>query len=485
VRARQIWLISLCVTATACTVGPDYRLPEHAKVGNTAANGAFTSGNEAVFADKALPDHWWKLYDDARLDAYIDEAFAANDDLRAADANLLRAAYVVQEAIAGQLPVTTVTGSVGFARPPLTTEGFPGSAAYAAGVSLAFPLDAFGGIRREIEAARANAGVVQAARDDVRVTVAAAVTRSYVAVCSANRTLASTQRVLDVEQSTLSSTQRLFLNGRNTAFDVTRAQAAVDQSAAAIPPVLANRKAAVYELAALLGRVPENYPKEVESCATPPPLVRQMPVGDGAALIRRRADIREAERKLAAATASIGVATAQLYPQISFGGSVGTGGVLSAFGSNKQLSFSFGPLMTWTFPNRAIAHARISEAGAQADQASANFDGVVVEALRQTETALDDYAREFERNRRLKQARDSAAQALDQANRLFRFGRTDFLSVLSAQAALADSETTLSSSDAALIDKQIGVFLALGGGWDGPDTKPDARGENEPVAKRD
>ncbi|HET8611143.1 MAG TPA: TolC family protein, partial [Sphingomonas sp.] len=327
-------------------------------------------------------------------------------------------------------------------------------------------LDLFGRIRRAVEAATADAEATAAARDEVKVTVAAAVTRNYAAACSANRTLDATRRVLTIERRTLDATQRLFRGGRGTAFDVTRAQAAVDQSAAAIPSILAQRQAALYALGALLGRAPADYPRAVESCAAPPTLKQFLPIGDGSALIRRRPDIREAERELAAATATIGVETAGLYPSVSLGGSAGLGGPFSGIGGGSSFGFSLGPLISWSFPNRAVAHARIAEAGAAAEAAEARFDGSVIEALRQTETALDAYARAIEQVRDLARARDSAAKAADQADKLFRFGRTDFLSVLSAEANLANAEATLAQTRAALVDRQIDVFLALGGGWE-------------------
>ncbi len=456
----------LVLVLAACTAGPDYRVPEHAMAKAPSANGPFASGHEAAFANAPLPDHWWRLYDDPRLDGYVKEALAANTDLRAADANLKRATAVVREAEVARLPVATLSGSGGVARLQGSTERLPGSAVYSLGGSVAYPLDLAGGIRRGIEAARDDDEATRAARDQVRVTVAAAVTRSYAATCSANRTLAATERVLDLQRQTLDVTERLAKGGRGTAFDVTRAQAAVDQSAAAIPSIIAERQAALYEIAALMGRAPADYPRELETCPAPPELKRLLPIGDGAQLIRRRADIRSVERSLAAATATIGIEMAQLYPQVSLGGSAGFGGPISAIGTGSQFSLSFGPLVTWTFPNRALAHARIAEAGASAEAASAQFDGTVIGALQQTETALSAYAREIDRDRNLQRARDDAEKATGQADRLFRFGRTDFINLLTAQSSLASAEATLAASQAAVVDRQIDVFLALGGGWE-------------------
>jgi multidrug efflux system outer membrane protein len=457
-------LLALALSGCA-TVGPDYARPDSAVVNRPAAKSAFASGGEKAFADVPLPDHWWQLYGDARLDSYVTEALAANTDLKVADANLRQADAVVAEIAAGRTISTAIGGGTTLARPYGTGGTLPGTVGYDLGISLAYPLDLSGRITRAIEAAQGDAEAVAAARDDVRVTVAAETARSYAAACTANLVLAANNRVLVLQRQTLDVTKRLQRGGRGTAFDVTRAQSAVDQSEALIPAAVATRTAALYRLATLMGRAPADYPKEVEACAAAPTMRQPLPIGDGAALIRRRPDIRAAERTLAAATARIGVATANLYPQVSLGGSAGFTGPISAFGSGDAFHVGLGPLITWTFPNRRITRAQIAEAGAAADAALAQFDSTTLEALRATETALSAYAREGDRNASLARARASAATAADQAARLYRFGRTDFLSLLTAQAALTTAEANLAASDALLIDRQVDVFKALGGGW--------------------
>lgn len=466
-RARTIIAGLASAGLAACTAGPDYRLPERAVARAPAATGPFVGVANRAFAPAPLPPRWWHLYDDARLDAFEAEALAANTDLRAAEANLRRASFAIREAQAARTVQTDLSGGTEASQVGNYTLPTPGTAlAYSLGISLAYPLDLAGQIRRGIEAARDNAEAVEAARDQTRVTVAAAVARNYVAACSANVTLAATERVLAVQRRTLDVTRRLQRGGRGTAFDVTRAQAALDQSAAAVPAILATRRSALFALAALLGRPAAQFPREVESCAAPPRIGRPLPIGDGAALIRRRPDIRQAERALAAATATIGVETAALYPQVSLGGSAGLAGPFSTLGTGSTFGGSLGPLISWSFPNRKAVRARIDEAGAAADAAAAQFDGQVLTALRQAETALEADAREIDRDRRLEAARDDAARAADQANRLFRFGRTGLLELLTAQASLATAETTLAQSRATLADRQVDVFLTLGGGWD-------------------
>jgi NodT family efflux transporter outer membrane factor (OMF) lipoprotein len=461
----RLAILSLA-SMTACTVGPNYRLPERAAAVDPSGQKPFVSASGGGVSSEPLPDHWWRLYDDSRLDGFVQEGLKANRDLGAAEQNLSRAAYAVYEAQSEKLPETALSGEVGISTPPLPrASGLPLGGVYSLGGSVSYPLDLAGGIRREIEVAKANEQASLAVRDEVRTTVAAAITRNYVAACSGNQTLASAQKVLDIETQTLRATERLKLGGRATAFDVTRAHAAVDTSAAAIPPIVAQRNAAVFSLTALLGRLPADYPRDVQACSTPPALLAVIPVGDGAALIRRRPDIREAERRLASATASIGVETAALYPEVSLGGSVGMSGPISAFSNKSQISVSVGPLVTWTFPNIVTTRARIAEAGAAARAAEDNFDSAVIDALRDTETSLDAYVQEIKHNASVLAARDSAVDANNQAWRLFRFGRTDFLSVLNAQENLASAESALATSNATLIDKQIGVFVSLGGGW--------------------
>lgn len=453
-------LLSACATA-----GPDYRPPEHSVATQPKATGAFIAASGASVSQAPLPDKWWRLYADPRLDTLVEQALAANADLRAADANLARADAIVREARAGRTITTSISGGESLARPSGTGESLPGVLAYDLGLSAAYPLDLRGKIARAIEAAQADAEAVAAARDAVRVSVAAATTRAFADVCAANYALGVNRTVVALQRQTLNATRRLQRGGRGTAFDVSRAQAAVDQSAASLPAFEGKRQAALYLLATLLGKPPADYPADIATCTTLPTLTATLPVGDGAALIRRRPDIRAAERSLAADTARIGVAMADLYPQVSLGGSVGLTGPVKSFGSTSSFGFSLGPLLSWSFPNRPVVRARIAQAGAQVEADVAQFDGTVLEALRQVETGLEAYRRDQDSATALARARDSAAHSAGQAGRLFRFGRSDFLSLLDAQRSLANAETSAAAAQVALVDDQISLFLALGGGW--------------------
>ncbi|MDA5338189.1 efflux transporter outer membrane subunit [Stenotrophomonas maltophilia] len=467
VRTVRGGLLALLLPMTACVSGPNYHLPANAIAASPQAARAFISGQDASFSRDVPPDRWWQLYGDPQLDAYVREALAANTDLRAAEANLRRASATVLEYRARGAVQADVDASGTLTHAGGYTQASAAPQSYALGLHLSYPLDLAGGIRRGIEAANADAEAVAAARDQVRVVVAAAVTRAYLQVCTRNHTLTATRQLLAIQHATLEATRRLAAGGRGTDFDVSRAGAAVNRSAAAVPHLLAERQAALFELAALMGRVPADYPREAEACPQPPELEQALPVGDGWQLLQRRPDIRAAERSLAAATAMIGVETADLYPRVTLGGSLGTAGTRRQLLSADGFGVSVGPLLSWHWPNRRVAKARIAAAGANAEATLASFDGVVLQALRQTETALSACTQELERERSLAQARGDAERAAGQAQQLYRYGRIDFLDVLSAQAALADAESALAASRAQRVDRQMDVFLSLGGGWAG------------------
>jgi NodT family efflux transporter outer membrane factor (OMF) lipoprotein len=456
----------LALALSACaTAGPDYRPPEHSAATTPDAQGAFNSAQGTRFSQDELPDHWWRLYDDPQLDTLVGQALSANADLRQAEANLTRAQAVLREAEAGREITTTTEGGLTLARPSSTGISLPGVVAYDLGLSASYPLDLNGRIRRAIEASAADVEAVAAARDYLRMSIAAATANAYAQVCSANYLFAVNQRVVALQGQTLEATRRLAGGGRGTAFDVSRAKAAVDESAAALPAYQAARQNGLYLLAALLGRAPADYPREVENCAALPALRTALPVGDGAALIRRRPDIRQAERAVAGDTARLGVEMADLYPQVSIGGSVGLAGPLKNLGSGNAFGISLGPFLSWSFPNRPVVKARIAQADAQVQADLAGFDATVLEALRQTESALETYRRDAEQAAALERARASAAISESQARRLFRFGRGDFLSLLDAQRSLADAEVRAAAAQARLVEDQINVFLTLGGGW--------------------
>jgi len=470
-RASVAALVAAAAVLAGCTtVGPDYHLPAQADINAPAAKGAFagvTAG--AKVTDAPLPDHWWRLYRSADLDRLETSAFAANTDLRLAEANLQRSQALVEEAKASGQPNLVLNLDAG--RAQLSAEQYlepstlPPVNLYDVGLSASYQLDLFGRIRRGVEAAKADDEAVQAARDLVRVTVAAEVAQAYVDVCNAGAELSAAHASLALQQQSLELTRRLVDGGRGSRMGLTRAEGQIDQFRASIPTLEAIRQNGLYRLAVLTGKPPASFDASLASCAATPVLDQPIPVGDGAALLRRRPDVRIAERRLAAATAEIGVATSALYPNISLGASVGSTGVTEDLLKADTNRYMIGPGVTWEL-NHSMARARIQAAKATAVADLAHFDGVVLNALGEVESALNVYAHDLERQKRLDAARAQAVSALDDARRLQAVGRTGSAPTLEAQRALASLDLAVAGLGAQIARDQVALFLALGGGWE-------------------
>lgn len=451
--------------AGGCAAGPDYHRPEP----KAAASGAFVTQANAFDPTAPLPDQWWKLYNDPALDALVAQALVANTDLRVAAANLAKARATLNEAKTGRLPATDINGGVSYG------DGMQGAGgaftqdqaqwSQNGSLALSWEVDLFGRVSRAVEAARADAQAVEAARDAVRVTVAAETTRAYLDACSYAHALGVAQDSWRVSTDSLRLVTAQEKAGSVGKFDVERAAAAAAASArAAIPALEAQHQVALFELAALLGATPADIPLSARQCTTPPAPVAALPVGDGASLLRRRPDLRQAERQLAADTARIGVATAALYPKISLGGSGNVFRNDSVHGDDS-LSFSVGPLLSWSFPNISVARARIRQAEAQGDASLATFDGTVITALKQVEQALTNVAREEERLAALDEAEARSARAFALANQRYRAGAVGLLDLFVAQSALLDTRAIRAASLQRLSSLRIDLFKALGGGW--------------------
>jgi len=458
-RGRIAAGVSAIALAACTTVGPDYVRPvPEAAAGHTllgAASPAYT-GNEP-------PGRWWSLFADPALDRLVGRALAANTDLRVAAANLARARAVLRETRAERLPSTEATGSITYADPPGPGEA---DTSYDVGLDIGYQLDLFGRIRRAVEASRADVGAVQAAFDVTRISVAAETARAYADACSTGGQLRVARDSVRIQEETFDLTRRLVAGGRGTALDTGQAVALLEQTRAAIPPLETRRSAALFRLAVLTGVPPAQFPPEAAACVAPPAVAHPIAVGNGASLLARRPDVRQAERELAAATARIGVATAELYPDIRIGVSVGsTATSVGDLVSSSGFRFGLGPLISWTFPNTSIARARIAQAEAGAQAALARFDGAWLGALEEAETALTRYANGLERVAALRRGRAGSAEAARIARLRYRAGRESFQIVLEAERTLAQTESSLAQAEAELSDDLVLLFLALGGGW--------------------
>ncbi len=459
-------IAGLLPTLFACTtVGPDYKVPRDAVITDPAAGAALVDADSKITTRDAVPDDWWRLYDDPKVDELVKRALLANTNLRVAAANLQRSIANYHEVEAENL----VQGSVSAAtqRTQLSGESFLQTKKVPVlnigdyGIGVSYLLDLFGKLARADEAALANVEASQAALDSVRVAVVAQTVRAYVEGCAASHELHVAERQLEIQERAVSLTRRLVAAGRNEPGDVAQANAQAERLRAVLPQFKARQASASYRLSVMLGEPPGLVRQD---CHGLPVVQRPVPVGDGTALLRRRPDVRQAERELASHVARIGVATADLFPTVRLGASAGVTGVLDDLGSGATVRWGVGPMITWNFPsNGALPH--IHGVRAASDAALARFDGVVLKALEETRTALSAYGYELERNAGLQKSRDAAAVAATEKRELYAGGKVSSLTSLDADRVLADVEQALADSDAQVALKQVALFEALGGGW--------------------
>jgi NodT family efflux transporter outer membrane factor (OMF) lipoprotein len=454
-----------------CRVGPNYHAPSAPK----GAEGSLISVKPELESADPSPEAWWRLYQDPRLDGLVSDALKANRDLAAADANFAAARAVLTAAHAARYPSTVATAGGLYGRDAVTDEilelgGHPPQTVWLFEdvFQAAYEIDLFGRVHRSIEAANANADAVAAARDGLKVIVVAETARAYAAICALGQELAVARHSLDVVANEAQITAHRREAGASSDYDVARAQALVAQVRSSIAPLEGQRRAAIYELGAVLGRTPADAPAGLESCVLPPSLKSLIPVGDGAALLKRRPDVRQAERRLAAATANIGVATADLYPTIRLAGLYGGAATeLSQLNTSAGRIWGVGPEISWAFPNMAGPRARVRQAKAAQAAALASFDAVVLEALKETEQALSLYGAALDSRQSLGEARDRIHTAFNIAHDEFLAGSLSNLDLLTAEQTLVALDAGVAAADASLVQDQIAVFKALGGGWQG------------------
>ncbi|MBQ1498467.1 MAG: efflux transporter outer membrane subunit [Sphingomonas sp.] len=463
---RTLALIAAGLTLSGCVVGPNYVSPAP----KAPAQGDLSQAKAPGFVADEPPADWWKLYDTPVIDRLVGEALAANTDLRVAAANLRQARASLRETRAQRLPTTSVTSKATHARVPGASLGIPGSSfegdTYDVGLDLSYQVDLFGKITRAIQAGRADLGASQAAYDLSRVTVVAETIRAYSDACAAGEQLKVASQTLKLQEDTFDLTRRLEAGGRGTGLETSQGAALLEQTRAQVPVYEAQRKAALFRLAVLTGKPPADAPADVASCETVPVVKQAIPVGNGATLLARRADVRAAERRLAAASARIGVATADLYPNISIGGSIGSTALAPKdMFNSSSFRFSIGPMLSFSFPNMSVARARIAQAEAGADAALATFDGTWLTALQDTETALANYVAQGQRVEALRRGRDQSAEAARIARLRYRAGAEPFQTVLDAERSLATNELSLAQAESSFSDATVTLFLALGGGW--------------------
>ncbi|MFK3978684.1 efflux transporter outer membrane subunit [Shewanella vesiculosa] len=464
-RGMRPTCLAMAVSAfvAGCSSGPDYKTPSTPD----PVGASFVSQPGSVDSNKMLPTQWWKLYQDPTLELLVEEALKANTDLRVALANIDRSRAVYGEARSGQYPATQVSAGVGYGRDQTSWSGTgqaPSQWHSTGGLDIAYEVDLFGRVRRDIEAAQYDADAVAAAYDATRLVVVAETTRSYVDACAYGESMEITQSSIELAQKNLSIISSQQQVGAASRLDVERAGLTLARTQATLPLLRHQHDAALFELAALMGRTPSQIPDAAKVCTKAPEIAGKLPVGNGANLLRRRPDVRQAERRLAADTARIGVSVADLYPQITLGASVNYLRNDNLKG-DRVWSFSLGPLISWSFPNTMVVRSHIAQAKAKSAASLASFHGTVLNALKEAEQSLSAYNAAMEQRDALIEARNRAASAASLADERYSGGSISYLNVLVAQASLIDARAEVVASDQRVGASRVSVFKALGGGW--------------------
>jgi multidrug efflux system outer membrane protein len=450
---------------SACAVGPNYQRPvtpvppQFANLGQPGFNGADV---EAKF---------WTVFNDPRLDRLVNDALAANKDLQRARANLRASRAARRLAGFDLFPTVTAAGSYTHTResrnqlPAIISPDRTLDSADV-GFDAFWELDFFGRVRRGLQAARAEEQASAASLRDVQVTVTAEVARNYFVLRGLQEQLAVATRNADNQNQTLRVTQARLEAGRGTELDSARAEAQLKTTLASIPLLESSTATTIYRLSVLTGRLPDALTADLQVAEPLRDLPSLNAVGDPATLLRRRPDIRVAERTLAASTARIGVAIGDLFPKVTFTGSVGyNAATFGGLGKTGSDTYSVGPAISWAAFDLGRVGARIKIAHAQADADLAVYEASVLGALEETEGALLTYGRAQSRRELLTQAASASERAADLARQRFQGGLTDFVNVLDAEREALIVEDSLAQSRTQTATALVAVYKALGGGW--------------------
>jgi len=468
-RTLRVFLWPLLVaTGVGCTVGRDYRPPQ-VKVPATWS-GAEQKGAATRPIEIA---RWWAAFNDPLLDSLIDRAVRSNHDLRVAEWRIREARAARGVTAAGAWPQADTSASYSRSR---TSENVLNVAPtskgkeidlFQIGFDAGWEIDVFGGVRRAVEAADADIAASEQNRRDVLVTLLAEVARNYVEARGFQQRIAIAGKNITAQQETLELTRIRLKAGLITELDVAQAEAILATTQSQVPTLETSLKQAVHRLGVLLGQDPGALLPELSKEAPIPGTPPEVPVGLASDLLRRRPDVRRAERELAAATARVGVATADLFPRFSLTGAFGFESVsIGDLARGASRFWSIGPTVRWPIFDAGRIRANIQVQDAREQQSLAQYEKAVLTSLEDVENALVAYGREQVRRRSLARAVDANRLAVDLANERYTRGLVDFLNVLESQRQLYTSEDQLVQSERGIVVNLVALYKALGGGWE-------------------
>jgi NodT family efflux transporter outer membrane factor (OMF) lipoprotein len=473
-RIALLLLLFLTLIASGCMVGPNYHPPK-TKVPESFGE-LNTSEPVKSTTTPAQPDlsKWWTTIEDPTLHSLIERSVKANPDLRIAQARV-REARAQRGVVAADLyPTVGVSGT--YQRQRISEGSFITGGAegvqvegdlYQVGFDAAWEIDVFGGIRRNIEAADADISAAIEDRRDVLVTLLSEVARNYIELRSAQHQVRIAQANVQAQQETLELTKVRFEAGLVSDLDVQRSEAQVQTTASTIPTLETSARQSIHLLSVLLGKEPTALVDELTPLTAVPPIPPEVPVGLPSDLLRRRPDVRRAERQLAGATARIGVATADLFPKFSLTGILGLSSTkVGDLGDSGNTFYSIIPGVSWPIFDFGRIRSNIAVQGAREEQAALIYEQTVLTSLRDVEDALVAYSQEQARRETVTKAVNANRRAVELSTQLYQEGLTDFLSVLQAQRDLFVTEEALVQSNRNVFSNLIALYKALGGGWE-------------------
>jgi multidrug efflux system outer membrane protein len=448
----------------ACAVGPNYHKPE------TPAAGKFDGVEAKVYtADNGIAQ-FWETFADPALDKLVTDALASNYDIRIAMSRVAEARALRRSSRFDLGPTLNVGGGYTKTR-AAEVQTLPGaprdSEFYDAGVDAVWELDLFGRVRRGVEASNAQYGAVEAQQRDAQVIVTAEVTRTYFELRGEQQQLDVARRNVTNQQATLDLAKVRLDAGSGTEFDTARAQAQLSGTLGTIGPLEAAVARSIHRLSVLVGREPGALRAQLEAPQGLPALPGVVPVGDPAGMLRRRPDIRVAERQLAGATANVGVAVGDLFPKVTFTGNAGyVATTSSGLGDSGTNSYLIAPGISWAIFDLGHVQARIGAASARKQGALLNYEKTVLQALEETENSLVTHARARDRLVHDEAAVQASNTAAGLARVRYENGASDFLQVLDAERTLLETEDRLARSRTEAATSLVAVYKSLGGGWE-------------------
>ncbi len=459
---QPILLAGLFVAlASGCASGPDYKRPA------TPEPAAFGGGIGSPAS--TIETNWWRGFNDAALERLVTLASTNNHDLRLATARLHEARALWTSARFDYVPAVRANASYenkqdSIATKPNTTRKERHSELYRVGFDATWELDLWGRVRRNVEAARATMEAVEASREEVLVAVRAEVAINYLELRGNQALLAVGRQNAKNQSDTLKLAEALRDGGQGTQFDVARARSQLNETLAAIPPLESAVEQTLHRLAVLCGLPPAGVRSELSAAAPLPVTPTVLSIGDPAQLLQRRADVRAAERSLAAATARIGVEKADLFPSVTFVGSIGLqANKITDLGDSGTDLWGFGPHISWAALDLGRVRQRMKAADARTEAALAIYEQTVLLALEETENSLVSLTQERRRLDHLRAAEQAAIEAVELARQRYRDGVADFLSVLDAERTLLSLQEQRVTSETLAATRLVAVYKALGG----------------------